>query len=272
MRDAYEILQVSPTAELEVIEAAYRRLAKKYHPDINPSYDADAKMKEFNWAYETLRDPLSRSKYDQDRRAKYVDPFAQNYNSGNTYTQPSSSSTTRVTPSNIPTEKRSQSITSFQKYLIGIGIIIALYYFIIRPSLINSTTSSNAPSGADSINTHNDPYKDCINWTSAYLYDGQRKCVIGRILAVDHQYDELSGSTMWTAHFSLNPASDFTLISVGNDISNWQGQCIVVYGTLFDRSTIKEYVQNAQPSMLDTSIIGSSSSFSIISAPSNKCP
>jgi hypothetical protein len=145
-----------------------------------------------------------------------------------------------------------------------------VYYFIIRPSFINTAISPNVPNGAGSVNTQNDPYKDCIYWTSAYLYDGQRKCVIGRILAVDHLYDELSGSTMWTAHFSLNPASDFTLISVGYDISNWQGQCVVAYGTLFDRSTIKEYVQNSQPSMLDSGISGNSS-FSIVPVPSNKC-
>ncbi len=65
----YKILQVDTKAEPEVIEAAYRRLARKYHPDVNPSANAKVRMQEFNWAYETLRDPQKRAQYD--RAAKY---------------------------------------------------------------------------------------------------------------------------------------------------------------------------------------------------------
>ncbi|MBI5054814.1 MAG: DnaJ domain-containing protein, partial [Chloroflexi bacterium] len=49
-KDYYEILQVSPNAELEVIEAAYKRLARKYHPDYNESPDAVQRMQELNEA------------------------------------------------------------------------------------------------------------------------------------------------------------------------------------------------------------------------------
>lgn len=66
--DLYEILQVSPNAEPEVIESAYRRLARKYHPDVNLSPDAAARMKEINQAYEILNDPQKRAKYDAQRR------------------------------------------------------------------------------------------------------------------------------------------------------------------------------------------------------------
>lgn len=65
--DFYEILQVSPNAEPEVIESAYRRLARKYHPDVNPSPDAEARMKEINEAYEILSDPQKRAMYDAQR-------------------------------------------------------------------------------------------------------------------------------------------------------------------------------------------------------------
>ena len=68
-KDPYRILQVARHAEQEVIEAAYRRLARKYHPDVNQSADAKERMQEFNWAYETLRDPQKRAHYD--RVAKY---------------------------------------------------------------------------------------------------------------------------------------------------------------------------------------------------------
>jgi peptidylprolyl isomerase len=66
--DYYKILQVSPSAESEVIEAAYKKLAQKYHPDVNNSSMAADKMKKINIAYDVLRDPVQREKY----QAKWV--------------------------------------------------------------------------------------------------------------------------------------------------------------------------------------------------------
>jgi len=66
-KDYYRILQVDPAAEPEVIEAAYRRLALKYHPDVNRSPDAKQRMQEINEAYEMLRVPLKRASYDRER-------------------------------------------------------------------------------------------------------------------------------------------------------------------------------------------------------------
>lgn len=66
--DYYAILQVSPTAEKEVIGAAYRKLAQKYHPDTNKSPEAEEKMKRINAAYEVLSDPDKRAAYDATRR------------------------------------------------------------------------------------------------------------------------------------------------------------------------------------------------------------
>lgn len=67
MKDYYEILQVSPNAEPEVIAAAYRRLARKYHPDAYAEADATERMKELNEAYEVLGDPAKRAEYDRIR-------------------------------------------------------------------------------------------------------------------------------------------------------------------------------------------------------------
>ncbi len=65
--DYYTILQVDPSAEHEVIQAAYRRLAAKYHPDIDPSPEATERMKLLNAAYEVLSDPVKRMEHDMSR-------------------------------------------------------------------------------------------------------------------------------------------------------------------------------------------------------------
>src|SRR2546430_8753061 len=63
--DYYETLQVSPRAAPFVIDAAYKNLAHKYHPDVNPNSDAHQRMAELNRAMEVLRDPGRRAEYDR---------------------------------------------------------------------------------------------------------------------------------------------------------------------------------------------------------------
>ncbi len=66
--DYYGVLQVHPGAEKEIIDAAYRRLAAKYHPDISHASDATERMKQINIAYEVLSDPIKRAAYDDASR------------------------------------------------------------------------------------------------------------------------------------------------------------------------------------------------------------
>ena len=78
-QDYYETLGVSRDASQEQIHAAYRKLARKYHPDINKSSDAEDKFKHIGEAYEVLRDPEKRKRYDA---------LGQNWKAGQEFTPP----------------------------------------------------------------------------------------------------------------------------------------------------------------------------------------
>jgi curved DNA-binding protein CbpA len=66
--DPYRVLQVVPTAEQEVINAAYRALALKYHPDRDASTYARRRMLELNAAYALLRDERAREGWEREQR------------------------------------------------------------------------------------------------------------------------------------------------------------------------------------------------------------
>jgi hypothetical protein len=75
MKDYYEIMKVGRKASDTEIKKAFRKLANQYHPDKNPSLEAEALFKEINEAYEVLGDPASRLDYDQ----KLASPGFYNY-------------------------------------------------------------------------------------------------------------------------------------------------------------------------------------------------
>ena len=68
--DPYKVLQVDSEAEDEVIQAAYRRLARKYHPDLAATPEAAARMSAINAAWELIGDPAARAAFDRSRAGK----------------------------------------------------------------------------------------------------------------------------------------------------------------------------------------------------------
>lgn len=94
MKTLYEILEVSETASKEMIEKAYKTLAKRYHPDLQPAekkQEAEHQMKIINEAYETLEDETKRSEYDrklaEEREAKRQEEQRKNENANRTNAQ-----------------------------------------------------------------------------------------------------------------------------------------------------------------------------------------
>lgn len=68
--DYYSVLMVDPKADQDIVDAAYRRLAAKFHPDVNKSRGAVERMKVINEAYNILGDPQKRQMYDTLRVAQ----------------------------------------------------------------------------------------------------------------------------------------------------------------------------------------------------------
>ncbi len=67
-KDYYKTLDVATDADLKTIKTAYRRLARKYHPDVSSEHDAEKQFKEVSEAYEVLSDDKKRAEYDELRK------------------------------------------------------------------------------------------------------------------------------------------------------------------------------------------------------------
>lgn len=71
-KDYYKILGVDRKANQDEIKRAYKKLARKYHPDVSKEKDAEARFKDINEAYHALKDPEKRKAYDQNNLVSHI--------------------------------------------------------------------------------------------------------------------------------------------------------------------------------------------------------
>jgi hypothetical protein len=122
--DLYEILQVSPRATLAVIQAAYRVLARNYHPDVNAGPSSTGSMRRLNAAYTVLADPTRRAQYDVQRP---VSPWRGAVRSGGRVRR------RPVLSSRVPTEAGSHS----GRLLVGrVAVTVLIAAFVVMFVLI----------------------------------------------------------------------------------------------------------------------------------------
>ena len=107
--DHYKILQVDVEADPDVIQAAYRTLARKYHPDIAGTREALDKMRAINAAWQMLRDPERRQAYDK-LRAEKLDGHAPSR------ARPAASSATAAAPPATPKPAWPEGRPGFKRY------------------------------------------------------------------------------------------------------------------------------------------------------------
>jgi hypothetical protein len=127
----YDILQVTHTASPEVIQMAYKALARKYHPDVfqgDKAY-AEVMMKQINEAYRILSSPILRAQYDQIIAQRTQNPNSKNnYNSDSqsSYTQPQQSERPHTPPQDASSKKNGITLRPF----------LVLFLFLVPMVLI----------------------------------------------------------------------------------------------------------------------------------------
>lgn len=144
--DYYADLQIAPSAEQEVVEAAYRRLAQKYHPDHNPNPDASARMVEINQAYAVLSDPLSRARYDSARHFTEASPHVAEAQPQQAPRQGSTSSPPAPRSPTTPIPRSTAGCSTIWRIgvrLVLVGVLIGCLFVVALAYLLQPRPASN---------------------------------------------------------------------------------------------------------------------------------
>lgn len=145
MKNYYEILEVSENASYEIIEKAYRTLAKKYHPDINSSNNinwSEDRFKELTEAYRVLANPTLRTQYDEEMglNSKNFDVYNNLY---------SEKERLEREVQNLKMEKESQNYVNKKRKEHSNSLNPKKYFQIIGTALYNETKKSKEERSKD---------------------------------------------------------------------------------------------------------------------------
>lgn len=153
--DLYRQLQVEPNARPEAIHAAYRRLARLYHPDVNTEPGAAKRMRLINAAYAVLSDPQRRAKYDARR---FLRPALTVAPAAPVTARPSV--TVHVPPVSSPPTRLQRTV---DRFVVGLGVLLVLLISFYVVSLVRFGDQAGArhalfvstPAGSSSASAHN---------------------------------------------------------------------------------------------------------------------
>ncbi|NIM95048.1 MAG: DnaJ domain-containing protein [Anaerolineales bacterium] len=245
-KDPFKVLQVSRDAEEEVIEAAYRSLSRKYHPDRADEAVDQERMKEINWAYDVLKDPSKRSDWasrqkESEARAKsetkeYDDSTSRQEPPPDRQTSPHQPPPTTAY---YPRQRGGGGGLSLSKiflFLIGISILISVISSLSNsqepsPSTVSSSSSSakyTTPTRTTRPRPTNTPPPQCIRWNKvSSMHVGRSICVYGRIVRIYEmgQYNQIVRFTDQPGAFLLR-GEYYYFKDLRRDL------CIAVVGTI----------------------------------------
>lgn len=242
-RDYYEILQVSPNADTEVIQVAYRRLAKKWHPDHNPGDPVAAeRMREINEAFRFLSNPSFRRVYDghpQNAPSETHKPA-----------EPTSPTGSPPAPPPAPRWTRGGIISFVAGLLIVMWVTASLVFSSRLPAPNSSSPDDNE--SLDSISKaafpesakHPDPFAGLLipvvetpvgprELTPAELFDRVSPAVV-MVVALDRQGRPLSSGTGFLVKKNGQVATNYHVIGKADstNVVLPDGKKLVVAGVL----------------------------------------
>lgn len=217
-KDPYQILHVSPAADQQAIREAYRDLARRYHPDLNPAPEAAMHMQDLNWAYDLLSDPARRSAYDSG-----LDPEAPVYS----YYRMDSNQNSYEGPS-----KRSRLFYNIGRVFL---LFVLLAGWVLSPILSEgiagftrlSKLFSNpaANPGIPSVAGPGFSLDNCKSWSDISLTDLDTQiCVWGTVLSY-------TANGSWSMlRLSGQPIDNLILVDRSLSPELDQGECLLVRG------------------------------------------
>jgi hypothetical protein len=194
-KDYYKILGITPTANVEEITLAYRRLARKFHPDVSTELEAEQKFKEIHDAYQVLKDLKTRTLYNDT--VKIIRPYRyawfrakiKAWLDRQAQTQAKTYATLRANGTVVENQN-----FSFMTITIGLVMILAITSMTVIPHSwyqpIVDSTSNSLPNSKQSLAQLSQQYNDCLTQSEVTLHE-RTACIAQTrqaIAQIDSQY------------------------------------------------------------------------------------